>query len=126
MFSHIMLGSNDIERSKEFYDAILSVLGYSEGVIDAKGRCFYMSNESVFGITNPVNGEPMSIGNGVTIGFKASSPELVDAWHEAGLRNGGTTCEEPPGIRATPERKLYMAYLRDPFGNKICATHFMV
>ncbi len=125
MFSHIMVGSNDIEKSKAFYDAILKVLGYSEGVIDAKGRCLYLSDQGVLGITKPINGESATHGNGMTIGFKVSSPELVDAWHAAGVANGGVTCEEPPGVRESPDRRLYLAYLRDPAGNKICAAHYM-
>lgn len=125
MFSHIMIGSNDIEKSKAFYDAILAVLGYPEGVIDEKGRCIYMNQDGVLGITKPLNGEPATHGNGMTIGFKASSPELVDAWHAAGLANGGTACEDPPGIRESGEIKLYLAYLRDPSGNKLCGTHFI-
>ncbi|WP_027854720.1 VOC family protein [Marinobacterium litorale] len=125
MFSHVMVGSNDIEKSKAFYDAILSTLGYPEGVIDQKGRCFYLSSEGTFAITAPIDGQNATPGNGMTIGFKVSSPELVHAWHEAGLASGGTPCEEPPGLRETGGRKLYLAYLRDPSGNKICATHFM-
>lgn len=125
MFSHIMLGANDIEESKHFYDAIMNVLGYEPGVIDAKGRCFYRSSDGAFGITKPINGEPATHGNGMTIGFKVDSPELVDAWHAAGVANGGTSCENPPGIRESDTRKLYLAYLRDPTGNKLCATHFV-
>ncbi|ELL0587584.1 TPA: VOC family protein [Vibrio vulnificus] len=125
MFSHVMIGSNDIEKSKLFYDAILSVLGYPEGVIDSKGRCLYINKEGVLGITRPINGESATYGNGMTVGFKVTSPELVDAWHAAGLASGGIACEDPPGIRASAERKLYLAYLRDPTGNKICATHYM-
>ncbi len=125
MFSHIMIGSNDIDKSKAFYDAILKVLGYSEGVIDRKGRCIYISEQGVLGITKPINGEKATHGNGMTVGFKVSSPELVDAWHAAGLANGGVTCEDPPGVRESSDRKLYLAYLRDPSGNKICAAHYM-
>lgn len=123
MFSHVMLGVDDMEKSKVFYDAILGKLGYGEGVFDQKGRCFYFSPTSVFAITKPINGEPASHGNGSTIGFAAESPELVDAFHDAGLANGGTTCEEPPGVRESGVVKLYLGYLRDPSGNKICATH---
>lgn len=125
MFSHVMIGSNDIEQSKAFYDAILAVLGYPAGVIDGKGRCLYLSQTGVLGITKPVNGEPATHGNGMTIGFKVSSPELVDAVHAAGIANGGVTCEDPPGLRISGERKMYLAYLRDPAGNKICATHYL-
>ncbi|ENM5899721.1 VOC family protein [Vibrio mimicus] len=125
MFSHIMIGSNDIEKSKAFYDAILSVLGYPAGVIDAKGRCLYINQDGVLGVTKPVNGELATHGNGMTIGFKVSSPELVEVWHAAGLANGGVACEDPPGIRVSGQRKMYLAYLRDPAGNKLCATHHM-
>ncbi|WP_165313914.1 VOC family protein [Vibrio ziniensis] len=125
MFSHIMVGSDDIEKSKAFYDAILKVLGYPEGVIDSKGRCMYINSHGVLGVTKPINGESATHGNGMTIGFKVATPELVDAWHTAGIENGGTTCEDPPGVRASAERKLYLAYLRDPFGNKLCAAHYL-
>ncbi|WP_407332787.1 VOC family protein [Enterovibrio sp. 27052020O] len=125
MFSHVMIGANDMEKSKAFYDATMVVLGYSEGVIDEKGRCFYLNQNGVLGITKPINGEPATHGNGMTIGFKASSPEQVDAWHAAGIAHGGALCEEPPGIRSNGVRSLYLAYLRDPSGNKICATHFV-
>ncbi|MEX1196538.1 MAG: VOC family protein [Pseudohongiellaceae bacterium] len=125
MFSHIIVGSNDVEKSKTFYDAVMTILGYPEGVIDDKGRCFYLSKQGVLGITTPIDGEPATPGNGMTIGFAVSSPELVDAWHAAGVANGGVACEDPPGIRASAERKLYLAYLRDPSGNKLCATHIM-
>lgn len=125
MFSHVMVGSNDIDKSKSFYDAILTVLGHSEGVMDDIGRCFYLSSNGMFAITAPINGETATPGNGMTIGFKVSSPDLVDAWHEAGLANGGSPCENPPGVRESGKNKLYLAYLRDPSGNKVCATHFM-
>ncbi|CAG9296970.1 VOC family protein [Celerinatantimonas diazotrophica] len=125
MFSHIMVGANDLEKSRQFYDAIMKVLGYSAGVLDHNGRYMYMGSESVLGITKPINGEPATHGNGMTIGFKVSSPELVDAWHAAGVANGGVTCENPPGLRVNGDRKLYLAYLRDPAGNKICATHIV-
>lgn len=123
MFSHIMLGANDVEKSKRFYDATLGALGYEPGVIDDKGRCFYRSKTGVFGITNPINGEPACHGNGSTFGFAAANPAAADAWHAAGLKNGGTACEDPPGIRENGAMKLYLAYLRDPDGNKLCALH---
>lgn len=125
MFSHIMLGTNDIEKSKHFYDSIMEVLGYEPGVIDEKGRCFYRGADGVFIITKPINQEPATHGNGMTIGFKVNSPERVDAWHAAGIAHGGTSCENPPGIRDNGERKMYLAYLRDPTGNKLCATHLV-
>ena len=123
MFSHIMVGANDIEVSKRFYDAILATLGYEPGVIDDKGRCFYFTPKGVFSLSLPIDGEAATHGNGSTIGFAARSPEEADAWHAAGLANGGVTCEEPPGVREGAAGKLYLAYLRDPAGNKICALH---
>jgi catechol 2,3-dioxygenase-like lactoylglutathione lyase family enzyme len=123
MFSHIMLGANNVEKSKAFYDATLGALGHKPGVIDEKGRCFYLTEAGIFALTRPLNGEPACHGNGSTIGFSAASTEAADAWHAAGLANGGTTCEDPPGIREGRTGKLYLAYLRDPDGNKLCALH---
>jgi len=125
MFSHIMVGTNDMEKSKAFYDATLGALGYEPGVMDPKGRCFYVTEKGIFCISVPINGEPACLGNGSTIGFTASSPEIANAWHAAGVANGGTTCEEPPGIREGRSAQLYLAYLRDPDGNKLCALHRM-
>ncbi|RCU52532.1 MULTISPECIES: VOC family protein [Corallincola] len=123
MFSHVFLGANDLQESKRFYDAILGAMGYEPGVIDEKGRCFYFTDSGVFAITKPIDGEPACHGNGTTIGFAAKSPEQADAWHAAGIANGGVTCEDPPGIREGSIGQLYLAYLRDPAGNKLCALH---
>lgn len=121
MFSHIMVGANDIDESKRFYDAVLGALGHKPGTIDEKGRCFYFTETGVFALTKPIDGNPACNGNGSTIGFAAPSTEAIDAWHAAGLENGGTDCEDPPGWREGPGMKLYLAYLRDPAGNKVCA-----
>ena len=126
MFSHVMLGANDIQASKKFYDATLGALGYKEGIIDEKGRCFYYTKSGVFGLSVPIDGAPACHGNGSTLGFLAKTPELADAWHVAGLANGGIACEEAPGIRGSGDNQLYLAYLRDPSGNKICALHRIV
>lgn len=123
MFSHIMVGADDVEKSKVFYDAILGELGHEPGVFDDKGRCFYFTPTGIFAITKPINGEPASPGNGNTIGFAAADPAAADRWHAAGLANGGTDCEDPPGVREGAAGKLYLAYLRDPSGNKLCALH---
>lgn len=122
MFSHVMFGVNDLEVSKKFYDALLGTLGIGPGVAN-KSRYFYRSPAGMFGITTPINGQPATHGNGSTLGFTAQSPEQCDAFHAAGIANGGTTCEDPPGFRAGVVGKLYLAYLRDPDGNKICALH---
>ena len=125
MFSHIMVGGNDIQVSKTFYDAVLGAIGCEPGTIDEQGRCFYFTESGVFAISVPINGEPACHGNGSTIGFAIDSPEQADAWYAAGLANGGTGCEEPPGPRESAIGKMYLAYLRDPAGNKICALHRM-
>ena len=122
MFSHVMVGVNDLEASKKFYDALLGTLGIAPGFAN-KNRYFYRSPTGTFGITTPIDGEPACRGNGGTIGFTVQSPEQGDAFHAAGLANGGTTCEEPPGFRNGPVGRIYLAYLRDPDGNKICAMH---
>ena len=122
MFSHVMVGVNDLEVSRKFYDALLGTLGIAPGVAN-KNRYFYRNKTGTFGITTPIDGEPACYGNGSTIGFKVASPEQGAAFHAAGIANGGTTCEDPPGFREGPTGKLYLAYLRDPDGNKICAMH---
>ncbi|WP_284124262.1 VOC family protein [Parerythrobacter aestuarii] len=124
MYSHMMVGSNDIERSKTFYDATFKAMGGNEGMLDPKGRLVYMHNGGVFLVTPPIDGQPATHGNGCTIGF-AMSPEQADAWHAAGVANGGTAIEDPPGVRENGDMKLYLAYLRDPDGNKLCALHRM-
>ena len=122
MFSHVMLGSNDLERSRKFYDAVLGTLGIPPGNLD-KYRYFYRGNGGVFSFSTPINGDAASCANGGTIGFAASDPEEVDAFHAAGVANGGTSVEDPPGWRENPFGSLYLAYLRDPDGNKICALY---
>jgi catechol 2,3-dioxygenase-like lactoylglutathione lyase family enzyme len=124
MFSHIMIGANDLDRAKSFYDALLGTLDVAPATVHDHS-IFYMTPTGVFSVTTPINGEPATAANGGTIGFAAKSPEQADAWHAAGLAAGGTTCEEPPGVRDAAVGKLYLAYLRDPDGNKICALHRM-
>ena len=123
MFSHVMLGADDLDASKDFYDAALGALGIPPGRKDEKGRVFYMTRTGVFALSKPIDGQPASCGNGSTVGFAAASPEEADSWHRAGLQHGGTAIEDPPGIREGAIGKLYLAYLRDPAGNKVCALH---
>ena len=125
MFSHVMVGANDLDASKKFYDAVLGAIGLAAGVTDEKGRVFYLSPTGVLGVTKPINGAPATAANGGTIGFLVGDPAGVDAWHAAGVANGGTTCEDPPGVREGSMGKMYLAYLRDPSGNKLCALHRM-
>lgn len=118
-----MIGSNDIARSKVFYDAVLAAAGAKPGVQDAKGRLIYSHNGGRLMVTTPINGEPACGANGGTIGFGFDSAAGVDAWHKAGVDNGGVAIEEPPGVRAGSFGGLYLAYLRDPDGNKLCAVY---
>ncbi len=120
MFSHVMVGATDLEASKKFYDAALGALGYGPPVPEGN-RYFYMTPTGIFAISTPIDGEPACGANGGTVGFAVESEEQGNAWHAAGIANGGTTCEDPPGIREGAMGKMYLAYLRDPSGNKICA-----
>jgi catechol 2,3-dioxygenase-like lactoylglutathione lyase family enzyme len=123
MFSHMMVGSDDLEKSKTFYDALFVALGGRAGSMDPKGRLVYMHGGSIFLVTPPIDGKPATIANGSTLGFAASSTEQADAWHAAGIAAGGTAIEDPPGWREGVGMRLYLAYLRDPDGHKICAMH---
>lgn len=122
MFSHIMIGTNNLDRAKTFYDKLLGTLGVAPGFVD-RHRVFYRTKTGTFSVTVPIDGKPASPANGGTIGFLAASPEDADAWHATGIANGGTTCEEPPGIRGMGDLKMHIAYLRDPDGNKLCAVY---
>lgn len=125
MFSHIMVGANDLDASRKFYDAVLGAIGYPAGVTDEKGRVFYLSPTGVFAITKPIDGNAATVANGATIGFAVQDSAGVDAWHKAGVANGGKTIEDPPGVREGGFGNMYLAYLRDPAGNKLCALHRM-
>jgi catechol 2,3-dioxygenase-like lactoylglutathione lyase family enzyme len=124
MFSHIMIGTNDLEGAKSFYDSLLGTLGVGPGFVD-RHRVFYRTSNGVLGVTLPINGEPATAPNGGTIGFACSSPDQVEAWHAAGVAAGGTPIEDPPGVREGGMGKMYLAYLRDKDGNKLCALHRM-
>ena len=123
MFSHIMVGSNDIARSKKFYDALFVAMGGKPGVEDAKGRLIYAHNGGRLMVSKPIDGKSATHANGGTIGFSMSDAKQADAWHKAGLANGGKTIEDPPGVRQGAAGEIYLAYLRDPDGNKLCALH---
>jgi catechol 2,3-dioxygenase-like lactoylglutathione lyase family enzyme len=114
-----MVGSNDLDRSKHFYDALFG----KEGRRDDKGRLSYGRRGAVFMVSNPIDGQAATHANGGTVGFNFDSPEEVDAWHKAGVDAGGTSIEDPPGYRENAFGKLYLAYLRDPDGNKLCGLY---
>jgi catechol 2,3-dioxygenase-like lactoylglutathione lyase family enzyme len=123
VYSHIFVGADDVNVSKKFYDAALGAIGVPEGKADPKGRVFYVTPTGVFALTKPIDGKPATHANGGTIGFACDSPEKVKAFHDAGVANGGKSIEDPPGWREGATGKMYLAYLRDPYGNKICALH---
>jgi catechol 2,3-dioxygenase-like lactoylglutathione lyase family enzyme len=127
MFSHIMIGSNHIEQSKKFYDAVLGVFGASEPIRNkapsGHTRLFYRHDGSTFCISEPINGEEATCANGGTIGFKCSSPEQVRQFHDTAVAHGGQSIEEPPGPRDSAMGTMHLAYVRDPDGNKLCAIY---
>ena len=123
MFSHVLVGADDVAKSKKFYDAVFGTIGVPEGKVDPKGRVFYRTQTGTFGLTKPIDGKDCTFANGGTIGFACDGPEKVKAFHDAGVANGGKSIEDPPGWREGAAGKLYLAYLRDPYGNKICALH---
>ncbi|MBE1527361.1 putative enzyme related to lactoylglutathione lyase [Sphingopyxis sp. OAS728] len=126
MYSHNMVGANDIEAARKFYDATFQAIGGKPAIQDDKGRLIYMHNGGLFLVGTPIDGEPATVGNGCTIGFAMEGPEQAKAWHDAGVANGGTSIEDPPGIREGGFGAMYLAYLRDPSGNKLCALHRVV
>jgi catechol 2,3-dioxygenase-like lactoylglutathione lyase family enzyme len=127
MFNHVMVGSNDIERSKRFYDAVLGTLGAGEPLRNTAAtghtRLFYRHDGSTFCISEPINGEEATFANGGTIGFKCSSPEQVQRFHDTAVAHGGASAEDPPGLRDGSLGAMHLAYVRDPDGNKLCAIH---
>ena len=127
MLSHIMIGSNDIQRSKAFYDKVLAVLGAGEAMthVNATGqtRLFYMHNGSTFSVTEPINGESASVANGSTIGFTCDSPEQLKELHDVAIANGGVSIEGAPGPRESDIGVMHLCYFLDPDGHKICGIH---
>lgn len=127
MFNHVMVGTNDIERAKQFYNAVLATLGVGEPLVNKANsghtRLFYRHDGNTFGISEPINDEPATCANGATIGFKCNSPEQVKEFHDVAVANGGTSIEDVPGLRQTSLGALHLAYVRDPDGNKLCAIY---
>jgi len=123
MFSHMTVGSNDIERSRTFYDALFTAVGGKPGFDDPYGRVVYVHKGASFLVTKPIDGAAATAGNGSTFGFAVDGPDQAKAWHDAGVAAGGTAIEDDPGIRSSAFGDMYLAYLRDPDGNKLCALH---
>jgi catechol 2,3-dioxygenase-like lactoylglutathione lyase family enzyme len=127
MLNHVMLGTNDIERSKRFYDAVLGVLGAGEPMrsenATGQTRLFYRHDGSTFGLSEPIDGQPATAANGFTLGFKCNSPEQLKQFHDTAVAHGGISIEDPPGLREGKMGSMYLAYVRDPDGHKLCALY---
>lgn len=126
MFNHVMVGSSDIARSQQFYDAVLKVIGYTgtpfrDVAKTGHVRLFYRHDGNTFAVSEPINGEPASCANGGTIGFKCDTPERVKEFHDVAVAHGGQSIEQPPGLREGPMGSMHLSYVRDPDGNKLCA-----
>jgi catechol 2,3-dioxygenase-like lactoylglutathione lyase family enzyme len=125
MFAQIVIGSNDIAASRKFYDAVLATVGVPEGDFNEEiQRVYYRTSNGTFVVTKPADGNSATVANGGTLGFKCETPEQAKAFHDAAVANGGVSIEDPPGWRNLGERKVYLAYVRDPSGHKLCATHY--
>ncbi|MEP2101746.1 MAG: VOC family protein [Parasphingorhabdus sp.] len=127
MFSHVMVGSNNIERSKSFYNAVLGTLGAGEPMVDVKEdgttRLFYIHNSNIFSVSQPIDGQSATVANGATIGFACSSPEQVKEFHDVAIDNGAKSIEDPPGPRSSTMGEMHLSYVRDPDGHKLCAMY---
>lgn len=132
MLSHVIVGANDLDRAKVFYDAVFAALGFACIADDlADGWIGYRkgpdwahadgSRNATFWVTRPLDGAAAAAGNGVNVGFEAPARAAVDAAHAAALAHGGT-CDGPPGLRRY-HAHFYGAYMRDPDGNKLCIVH---
>ena len=125
MFAQIVIGSNDIPAARKFYDAVLATVGVSDGDFNEETqRIYYRTSDGTLIVTKPMDGNPATVANGGTLGFKCKTPEQAKAFHDAAVANGGVSIEDPPGWRNLGERKVYLAYVRDPSGHKLCATHY--
>lgn len=127
MLNHVMIGSSDIEATKRFYNAVLGVLGAGEPIAHVNDtghtRLFYIHNGSNFSVTEPINGQPVTVANGSTIGFACNSPEQVKEFHDVAVAHGATSVEDPPGPRDSTMGVMHLCYFLDPDGHKICGIH---
>jgi catechol 2,3-dioxygenase-like lactoylglutathione lyase family enzyme len=125
MYSHVTLGTHDIRRAVSFYDAVLKDLGIARQESDLdKGYAGYAAAPETtpqFWVVLPLNREPATVGNGVTIAFEAPDRPSVDHFHATALAHGGAN-EGAPGLRPHYHPDYYGAYVRDPDGNKLCCV----
>ncbi|MDI2089817.1 VOC family protein [Commensalibacter oyaizuii] len=125
LFNHVTVGTNDLEKAKRFYDATFTVVDAVRIETDLTDRILYKKDNQMFAAIKPIDGNKATYANGGTIGFSMSSVEQVNKWYQAGIENGGEAIEAPPGIRDGQGPKKYLAYLRDPDGNKLCAFYLV-
>lgn len=122
MYTHTTLGTNNLDKARGFYDAVLTPLG-AKRAKDMDTETVWPSDAGqMFILLKPSDGNPATVGNGLTIGFAAPSRAAVDAFHAAGLKAGGKD-EGAPGPRGFAPN-AYASYLRDLDGNKITAVCF--
>ena len=121
MIGYTTLGTNDLERARAFYDAVLAPLGGKRTLTYERSQYFGGPGRgAMLGITLPYDGQAQSIGNGVMVALNAPSEAAVDQAHAAAMAAGGA-CEGPPGQRGD---FFYAAYFRDLDGNKLCVFKF--
>lgn len=123
ILTHVFVGTNDVERARKFYDAVLSTLGNNR-VMDFETGSGWGIEAPEFLVTIPIDGHRATHANGGTIGFAAPSRKAVHEFHKAAMANGGKDISAP-GLRLDIAPTAYAAYVRDPDSNKICAYCYL-
>ena len=126
MFTYICLGTNDLERSCRFYDAVMgrSACRWRVRRANRRGQAGSLETsrrQDALWLCQPFDKRPVSVGNGTMIVFQAASWQQVDAFFAAAIANGGQS-EGEPGLRPQYNADFYAAYVRDPDGNKLAAV----
>lgn len=122
IYTHVTVGTNDLEKSRAFYDSALAKLELRRIADLGEGGSIWGVDKPAFFVLKPANGQPATIGNGVTVSFEAPSRAAIDAFHSAALAAGGKD-EGKPGTRDWAPH-AYAAYVRDLDGNKLAAYCF--
>lgn len=122
IFTHVTVGTNDLEKARQFYDDVLGKIGFKRiADLGDNGSIWGVDKPSFF-VLKPANGQPATVGNGVTVSFEAPSRAAINAFHEAALAAGG----EDEGAAGTRDwaPNAYAAYARDLDGNKLAVYSF--
>lgn len=122
IFTHVTVGTNDLEKARAFYDNVLATLDYKRITDLGDNGSIWGEDAPSFFVLKPANGEPATVGNGVTVSFVAPSRAAVDAFHAAAMA-AGSSDEGAPGTRDWAPN-AYAAYARDPDGNKLTTYCF--